>query len=210
MFPSALGLTFAVDGDAAGLLVTARWGRYLREKRGEGAEVEDAEDTGAAPAGRPHWVWQRYPFGWAPIMEDKKWQREVAALGLTIQTAPAAAVHHTHDYDLRALVRRCRSEGYGWHILGVRYSLGDAVRDMLKPGMVLTLFGGLARGRVRSLAEVLAALVPNSKIAVALSRTRLVMLNVPGLLPGKRVVPVGAVTVPFTMPLPPKVWPALR
>ena len=100
-------------------------------------------------------VWERHPFGWAPIMEDKKWQREVAGLGLAIHTAPAAAVHHTHDYDLRALLRRCRSEGYGWHTLGVRYSLGDAIRDMLDPGMALTLLGGLARGRVRSPAELL-------------------------------------------------------
>jgi len=85
----------------------------------------------------------------------EKWQREIAGLGLEIQTAAAATVHHTHDYDLRALVRRCRSEGYGWHTLGVRYSLGDALRDMLKPGMVLTLLGGLAHGRVRSPAELL-------------------------------------------------------
>lgn len=35
MFPSAMGLTFAVDADAAGIQVTARWGRYLREKREE-------------------------------------------------------------------------------------------------------------------------------------------------------------------------------
>jgi rhamnosyltransferase len=100
-------------------------------------------------------VWQRHPFGWAPIMEDKKWQREVTGLGLTIRTAPAAAVHHTHDYDLRALLRRCRSEGFGWYTLGVRYSLGDAVRDMLKPRVALTLLGGLVRGRVRSSAELL-------------------------------------------------------
>src|SRR5512137_1478525 len=61
MFPSAMGLTFAVDAEAAGLQVTARWGRYLREKRDEGA-AEDAEETGAEQDGRKHWVWQRDPM----------------------------------------------------------------------------------------------------------------------------------------------------
>jgi rhamnosyltransferase len=100
-------------------------------------------------------AWERHNFGWAPIMEDKKWQREVVDMGYEIVARPEAAVLHTHDYDLRSLLRRCRSEGYGWRTLGVRYSLGDAVRDMLKPRMYLTLASGLLRGRVRSLAELL-------------------------------------------------------
>ncbi len=100
-------------------------------------------------------VWQRYPFGWAPILEGEKWQREVAGLGRTIVGAPAAAVHTAPDHDRRALARRFRSEGYGWYTLGVRYSLGDALRDMLRPGVILTLLGGLVRGRVRTSAELL-------------------------------------------------------
>jgi hypothetical protein len=100
-------------------------------------------------------VWQRYPFGWAPILEDTKWQREVEGLGHRIESAPAAAVHIAQDRDRRALARRFRSEGYGWYTLGVRYSFGDALRDMLRPGVILTLLGGLARGRVRTSAELL-------------------------------------------------------
>jgi glycosyltransferase involved in cell wall biosynthesis len=100
-------------------------------------------------------LWQRYPFGWAPILEGKKWQRELAALGHTIQAAPAAAIHLAADHDRRALAHRFRSEGYGWYTLGVRYSLGDALRDMLRPGVALTLLGGIARGRVRSSSELL-------------------------------------------------------
>ncbi|MHB8836205.1 MAG: DISARM system helicase DrmA [Candidatus Methylomirabilia bacterium] len=53
MFPSSLGLTFAVDADTPGLRVTARWGRYLREKR----ENEDEEDD----EGR-EWIWKRHPI----------------------------------------------------------------------------------------------------------------------------------------------------
>jgi len=100
-------------------------------------------------------AWERHNFGWAPIMEDKKWQREVVDAGFRITARPDAAVHHTHDYDLRSLARRCRSEGYGWRSLGLRYSLWDAIRDMLKAGIYRTLLGGLVRGRVRSAAELL-------------------------------------------------------
>ncbi len=100
-------------------------------------------------------VWERHPFGWAPIMEDKKWQREVADLGWEIVEAPDAVVLHTHDYDFRALLRRCRSEGFGWRALGERYTLGRALRDMLKPRVYRTLLGGVLRGRVRSSAELL-------------------------------------------------------
>lgn len=52
MFPSALGMTFAMDGEAAGLVVIARWGQYLKEKR---------EVAKNAPNGTPKRVWQRYP-----------------------------------------------------------------------------------------------------------------------------------------------------
>ncbi len=88
-------------------------------------------------------------------MEDKKWQREVTGMGYEIVDRPDAAVFHTHDYTLRSLVRRCRSEGFGWRSLGVNYSLWDAVRDMLKPGMYVTLLKGVVRVRVRTSAELL-------------------------------------------------------
>ena len=100
-------------------------------------------------------AWERHNFGWAAIMEDKKWQREAVDAGLRIVDRPDATVHHTHAYDLRSLTRRCRSEGWGWRSLGMRYSLWDAARDMLKPGVWRTLLGGLARGRVRTPAELL-------------------------------------------------------
>jgi rhamnosyltransferase len=100
-------------------------------------------------------VWRRIPFGWAPIMEDKKWQREVMEAGYEIVQVPAAAVHHTHDYDLRSLKRRCRSEGYGWRLLGERYYLSDMVRDMAQLHLYRELFRGVVRWRVRRPAELL-------------------------------------------------------
>ncbi len=103
----------------------------------------------------PRAVWDRHPFGWAPTMEDKKWQREVMDLGFEIADRPEAAVIHTHNYDLRSLIRRCQSEGFGWRSLGLDYSLWDAVRDMLKPRMYFTLLKGIVQGRVRTSAELL-------------------------------------------------------
>ncbi|MEM8931390.1 MAG: glycosyltransferase family 2 protein, partial [Acidobacteriota bacterium] len=86
---------------------------------------------------------------WAPIMEDKKWQREVTEAGLWIDSAHQAAVYHTHDYDWRSLRRRCLSEGYGWRLLGERYGFTDMVRDMSKPGVYGELARGVVSGKVR-------------------------------------------------------------
>jgi glycosyltransferase involved in cell wall biosynthesis len=100
-------------------------------------------------------VWERHPFGYAPIMEDKKWQREVVAAGHCIAVAPRACVHHTHDYDMSSLSKRCQSEGFGWRTLGERYSFVDMLADSLRPSMYADLLRGLARGRIRSRAEFL-------------------------------------------------------
>ncbi|HET7178022.1 MAG TPA: hypothetical protein VFI63_04965, partial [Solirubrobacterales bacterium] len=100
-------------------------------------------------------VWERHPFGYAPILEDKKWQREAVAAGHGIAVAPEAAVFHTHDYDMRSLARRCESEGFGWRTLGEVYSLSDMLADVLRPRIYADLLRGLARGQVRSRAELL-------------------------------------------------------
>ena len=99
-------------------------------------------------------VWEGYPFGQAAIMEDKKWQRTIVEAGYRIDSAPTAAVLHSHDYDLHSLVRRCQSEGFGWRQVGERYSVFDMLRDMLRPRMYADLTRGLAQRRVRSFAEV--------------------------------------------------------
>ncbi len=100
-------------------------------------------------------VWQRIPFGWAPIMEDKKWQREVVEAGYTILAVHEAAVHHTHDYDLRSLKRRCESEGFGWQMLGETYAMSDMLRDMVRRRVQGELWRGVLRGRVKNAAEFL-------------------------------------------------------
>ena len=92
-------------------------------------------------------VWQAHPFGFAPIMEDKKWQREVAEAGHTIVSQHEAQVWHTHDYNLRSLTRRCRSEGVGWRFLGETYSASDMIKDQLTPHVYAELARGVLGGR---------------------------------------------------------------
>lgn len=53
LFPSSIGLTCTVDGQAEQLLVTARWRRYLGEK----------SETLTTEKGNPAVVWKRYPKG---------------------------------------------------------------------------------------------------------------------------------------------------
>ena len=99
-------------------------------------------------------VWDDHRFGPAPIMEDKKWQQRVVADGHVIATAPESTVVHTHQYRLRSLWRRCLSEGFGWRLVGERYSLVDMTRDCMQFQVHGELLRGLARGRVRSIAEL--------------------------------------------------------
>ncbi len=99
-------------------------------------------------------LWERFPFGWAPIMEDKKWQRKVRVAGHKVGSLDVAAVHHSHNYNLRSLIRRCRSEGWGWKMLGERYGLRDAFRDMRRRSVLVDFLTGLKQGRIRTLAEL--------------------------------------------------------
>lgn len=100
-------------------------------------------------------VWERHPFGRAPIMEDKKWQREVVEAGFAIAEAPDAVVYHTHNYSMRSLIRRCYSEGMGWRAVGELYSVRDLLADLWQPRMALDLWRGWRAGEVRSWAEAL-------------------------------------------------------
>ncbi|MEE4274198.1 MAG: glycosyltransferase [Thermoanaerobaculales bacterium] len=100
-------------------------------------------------------VWERHPFGWAPIMEDKKWQREVTEAGFELAMQPDALVHHTHLYPMRSLLRRCVSEGYGWRTLGERYTFSAMASDMAHRRTLRELASGLRQRRIRSSSELL-------------------------------------------------------
>jgi len=100
-------------------------------------------------------AWERIPFGRAAILEDKRWQKRAAEVGLRIVAASDAAVWHTHDYGLRSLARRCVSEGFGWRLVGERYPLGRALRDLGRRTVWREWRRGIRSGRARRPAEVL-------------------------------------------------------
>jgi rhamnosyltransferase len=105
------------------------------------------------------WAWEAQPFGPAPILEDKMWQKRAAERGWRIDSVPEAAVWHTHDYDLRALGRRCLSEGFGWRLVGERYRLGTALGDLARGAVWREWWRGLRTREMRRPAEVLFPLV---------------------------------------------------
>lgn len=53
LYPSSVGLTCTVDATVREIVVTARWGRYAREKSA----------TAMTAQGNPATVWKRYPMG---------------------------------------------------------------------------------------------------------------------------------------------------
>jgi len=99
-------------------------------------------------------IWDRYRFGWAPILEDKKWQREIIDAGYEIVSLPDVRIFHSHNYGLRSLFRRCASEGYGWRTLGEKYRLIDAISDVLTPKVWRELRFGLQQNEARLIAEI--------------------------------------------------------
>jgi rhamnosyltransferase len=100
------------------------------------------------------WAWEAEPFGPAPILEDKSWQKRALARGWRIAEAPEAAVWHTHDYRLGALVARCASEGLGWRSIGERYRLRTALGDLARGSVWREWRRGLRAGEMRRPAEI--------------------------------------------------------
>ncbi len=100
-------------------------------------------------------VWEDHPFGYVPIMEDKKWQREITDAGYSIVMRQDALVYHTHNYTTRQLLRRCSSEGAGWRALGEPYTVRDLLRDIRHHRTHRELVRGLRERRIRTIGELL-------------------------------------------------------
>jgi len=102
-------------------------------------------------------AWERMPFGAAPILEDKLWQQRAVAAGLELVEVDErqALVWHSHDYDLRALLRRCASEGFGWRGLGERYRLSTALGDAMSREVWQEWSRGRSRDELAGPAELL-------------------------------------------------------
>ncbi|MCL4820313.1 MAG: glycosyltransferase [Vicinamibacteria bacterium] len=57
-------------------------------------------------------VWQRLPFARTPFGEDLLWARGALEAGHAIVFEPAAAVHHSHEYEPAAMRRRARIDAW--------------------------------------------------------------------------------------------------
>jgi len=99
-------------------------------------------------------VWEKNPFGKMDIMEDKDFQRRIHLTKDSIVYAEGY-VYHSHDYTYQQLRKRCQDEGYGWRLVGERYSRQQAIRDYFVVRNYLLLLFGLLTFQLRSLPEFL-------------------------------------------------------
>jgi hypothetical protein len=78
-------------------------------------------------------LWEAFPFREGPLLEDRRWQRQVTAAGQLILPCWAAAAVVERRWTVRRAFRQCLLEGAaGWR-LGGRYTLVDLSRDLLSP-----------------------------------------------------------------------------
>ena len=91
MLPSSIGMTFGVDGGAAGLRITSRWGRYLREH----------SETATGQDGKPPLVWKRT-------------QIEVASTPISLKDGPFAPWVVTDEQPEVRIEGRMRKQGSDW------------------------------------------------------------------------------------------------
>jgi rhamnosyltransferase len=104
-------------------------------------------------------AWKELPFGRAAILEDKLWQKRATGRGWRIEAVPEAAVWHSHDYGFRSLLLRCVSEGFGWRLVGERYSLSSALTDLGSRATWREWRRGSKAGEMKNAAERLFPLV---------------------------------------------------
>ncbi len=99
-------------------------------------------------------AWQQYPFGKIDILEDKGFQRRVHINGQEIIYSEGG-VFHTHDYDYAQLRKRCQDEGYGWRLLGERYTIFACLKDILIFKNYKKLLRGILTGEVKKFSELI-------------------------------------------------------
>ncbi len=75
-------------------------------------------------------AWKATGFGETPYCSDKFLQRRLVEKGFRISRTRGPVAWHGHAYDLKALVKRCLNEGFGWRIAGARYSVPLCLRDL--------------------------------------------------------------------------------
>ncbi len=104
-------------------------------------------------------VWEKLPFGWMPIMEDKKWQYRAYKRGFRIIKVDQAFVYHSHSYSIKELWNKLIAEGYGWRLLGKNYTLRDLLKDATNKKIIRHLIKGIKSKKISSIEELLFPIV---------------------------------------------------
>jgi rhamnosyltransferase len=100
-------------------------------------------------------VWEANRLDRVEMSEDKVFQKMLTEQGHRIVKAREAKVRHSHQYDRKGLVKRCKNEGMGWRNAGMNYSRSNMILDMFHPLIFLALIFGLVTFQVRTSAEFL-------------------------------------------------------
>lgn len=97
-------------------------------------------------------VWEQHHFGNKDILEDKFFQKQIQKNGSEIVYADGC-VYHTHNYSYQELYKRCQNEGYGWRLVGERYTLKQAIGDTFILKNYKKLLKGLLKRKINKWAE---------------------------------------------------------
>ena len=100
-------------------------------------------------------VWEDNKLGPVEMSEDKVLQKKLYEKGYKIIYQKSARTYHSHQYDLRDLVKRCENEGLGWRNVGQNYSFFDMISDFFNYEIMKTYLIGLIRCEMKRLSEFL-------------------------------------------------------
>ena len=84
-------------------------------------------------------------FGPVPMSEDKYLGAAARRLGLRMVFSDGDPLRHGHAFTARSLAKRAFNEGMGARQTDGRYTLWDAVRDVLRPDRLRWVAGALRR-----------------------------------------------------------------
>ena len=93
--------------------------------------------------------WETHRIGFTPASSDKKFQTLIHAAGGDVVVAEEAVCLHGHNYTFRSLVKTLCRQGAGDKYAGMKYSLGDCTRDIIRNrGMLREAFSAWRRKEI--------------------------------------------------------------
>lgn len=100
-------------------------------------------------------AWEQAGFGPISMCSDKLFQKRASTQGLRTVYARDAVVEHGHEYHTVSLFKRLANEGMALRLLGFEHPLHAAVRDLIRARIMRSWAGGIVRGQIRTVAELL-------------------------------------------------------